>query len=339
MKIHNMPPKGDSNMKTLVTGGTGFIGSHLIERLRERGDEVVCVAKDALNVANLEQLRVKVVLADLNNGIGWESLLSGVDYVYHLAGVTRCQSSKEYYEGNFLATKRFLDICCSLRVGLKRFVHVSSLAAVGPSLDGQALGEDAPYHPVSHYGKSKMLGEIQVLKARPKLPITVIRPSIVYGPRERDMYDYIRMVKGGVQLLIGFNEKLLSLIHSDDLVDGIIRAAETPRAEGEIYFLGSEAPYTTQELGCVIANVIHRHPIRVHCPHTLVYAVGAIADAVGKIGRKQVFFNVQKAKESVQSAWVCSVEKAMTQIGFRQRLSLEEGMRITYDWYCKNGWL
>jgi len=326
-------------MKVLVTGGTGFIGSHLIERLRQRGDEVRCVAKDRLNAALLEALNVEVVFGDLNNGVGWESILDGVDYIYHLAGVTRSRSSKEYYEGNFLATKRFIDVCTANCGGLQRFVYVSSLAAVGPSLDSKLVKEETPYHPVSHYGKSKMLGELEVLKARDRLPITIIRPSAVYGPRERDMYEYIRLIMRGIQPLIGFRRKLISLIHSDDVVEGILVAAEHPRGIGETYFLGSEQSYTMEDIGRAIAHAIHNRPIKIRVPHILVYAVGAIAETVGKLTGKQIFFNLQKVRESVQPAWICSVEKARVHLGFRQRVSLDEGMLKTYLWYRKNGWL
>lgn len=326
-------------MKTLVTGGTGFIGSHLIERLLGKGYEVLCVAKDVLNRELLERAGCKVVLADLNNGISWDSLLDGVDCVYHVAGVTRCRSPREYYEGNYRATKHFVDICVNLRSSLKRFVYVSSLTAVGPSLDGRPVDETSPYHPVSHYGKSKMLAELEVLRVSDRLPMTIVRPSAVYGPRERDMYDYMRLIKKGIQPLVGFRSKLMSLIHSDDLVDGIIRSGESEIAVGKTYLLGSEAIYSVREIGRAISCAVHRHPLCVGLPHCLIYAVGGIATLVGKATGQQVFFNIEKVKESVQPAWTCSVEKAKSELGFHQSVELVEGMKSTYSWYCKNGWM
>jgi nucleoside-diphosphate-sugar epimerase len=330
--------KGESIMKVLVTGGTGFIGSRLIERLRRRGDEVICVAKDRLNAAFLESLNVPVILGDLNNGIGWDAILDGVDSIYHLAGVTRAKSWNEYYEGNYHATKRLVEICIAHCTSLKRFVYVSSLAAVGPSPDGEPVTEETRYHPVSHYGKSKMLGEMEVVKARDRLPITVVRPSAVYGPRERDMYKYMRLILVGIQPLIGFRRKLLSLIHSDDLVDGILLTGEHPHAVGEKYFLGSEVCYSIEDIGDAIARAVQKKPMKVRMPHALVYTAGVAAEVFGRITRKQTFFNLQKARESVQTAWTCSVEKARTQLGFRQKVSLEDGMLRTYLWYCDNGW-
>ncbi len=326
-------------MKTLVTGGTGFIGSNLIERLRERGDEVLCIAKDALNAAALRALDVKVVLADLNNGIDWAPLLDGVERIFHLAGVTRSTSTSEYYRGNFSATRRFVEVVARHCPRLQRFVYLSSLAAVGPSPDGRPLLEDAPYHPVSHYGKSKMLGEQEVLRMRDRLPVTVLRPSIVYGPRERDMFDYMRIIRRGLQPLIGFRAKLFSIIHADDLVSGILAAGGHPRCEDEVYFLSGDRIASMREIGTCIARAVSRRPVRIHVPHGLVYLAAALTELVAAVSRRPVLFNFQKAREFVQPAWVCSVEKARAHFGFQPRVSLEEGMRKTFEWYCSHGWL
>jgi len=326
-------------MRALVTGGTGFIGSHLVEKLHKQGDEVISLAKDGRNVAILEQLGVKVILGDLNNGMQWDEILEGVDIVYHLAGVTRSRCARDYYEGNTLATKRFVRICSSLTGSLKRFLYVSSLTAVGPSADGTPLREDAPYHPVSHYGKSKMLAELEVLKASARLPITIVRPSAVYGPRDREWCPYIRLTLRGIQPRIGFGTKLLNIIHSDDLTEGILQAAKAPQAVGEIYFFGSEQAYTITDFERAIAGALNTHPLRVPLPHPIAYAIGAVGGALGRIFGHDVMFNIQKVRESVQYAWTCSVEKAKSELGFRQRISLMEGMQTTCDWYSSNKWI
>ncbi len=326
-------------MKTLVTGGTGFIGSHVIEKLCERGDQVVTVSKDRLNLIELKKLGVEVIDGDINSINSWENILEDVDIVFHIAGVTHAKNSCDYYEGNHTATKRIIELCSELCNNLKRFVYVSSLAAVGPSMQNIPVDESSPYHPVSDYGRSKMLGELEVLKFSDKLPITIVRPSAVYGPRERDMYMYMKSIKRGILMLIGFNQKYLNLIYVDDLIEGIILASVSDRAINQIYFLGSEVAYPNEEIGRTIAEVIHRNPLGFHVPHCIVYFICAVEELIGKIFGNQVFLNLQKARELTQTAWHCSIEKARRELGFNPKTSLHDGFTNTFKWYKQMGWL
>lgn len=326
-------------MKTLVTGGSGFIGTHLLERLRQRGDEVVSVAKDAANASLLASLGVESVIGDLNNGIDPVALLDRVEVVYHLAGVTRARATQDYYEGNHQATRRLLEHCVRHGASLRRFVYVSSQAAAGPSRDGRPVDENLPCRPVSHYGRSKMLAEREVLAARDRLPVTIVRPSAVYGPRDRDFYKYFRMIRYHLQLLAGGGTGRVNLIHARDLVDGLLLAAERPEADGQIFFIANEEQYTSEAIARAIAQVMHAWAVRIRIPSAGVYAAGAVMELAGRLLRREVLFNIQKARELLQPAWVCSVAKAEVQLGFHTRVSLEEGMRGTLDWYREQGWL
>jgi nucleoside-diphosphate-sugar epimerase len=326
-------------MKILVTGGTGFIGSHLIARLHRRGDEIRCVSKDRLNSSFLESLNVEVVLADLNNGIGWDTMLDGVEQVFHLAGMTRARTPKDYYDGNYLATKKLVDVCRGIGSRLRRFVYVSSLSAVGPSLDGHPLSEEAPYHPVSDYGRSKMMGEQAVRAVADFLPVTILRPSAVFGPRERDLYDFMKIIRSGIHPLIGFGKKLLNMVYVDDLVNGILQASESERALGQTYFLGSDVQYATEDIGAAIERAMHRHAMKIRVPEFLVYGLAAARELAGKLTNTPVFLNLQKARETVQPAWTCSIEKARQQFGYDPEFTLEAGIATTYEWYKEHGWL
>ncbi len=326
-------------MNVLITGATGFIGSHLATKLHERGDRVTCISKDAMNSRYLESLGMEVVLSDLGNGINWVRTLRDVEIVFHLAGLTRARKAEEYYRENRSATARFIRTCAAHAPALRRFVHVSSQAAAGPSPDGRPVTEDMPCRPVSHYGRSKLLGEEEVRSWSGELPVTIVRPSAVYGPRERDMYEYFRMIRMGIQPLVGFREKLLSLIHVDDLVDGIIAAAHSPVAVGRTYFLAGEHPHTTSQIGDAIAETLSKKPLKVRLPHALVFGVGGVMEVIARLSGRQVFFNLQKVRESVCSAWVCSVGKAAAEFGFATKKTLSAGMKETYRWYVEHGWL
>jgi dihydroflavonol-4-reductase len=326
-------------MKVLVTGGTGFIGSNLIEKLVSRNYEVYTIAKDNMNIEFLNSLNVKVLEYDLNNLPDLENELHDVDYIYHLAGVTRAINKNDYYLGNFLATRNLLKVCKHSCKKLKRFVYVSSLAAVGPSLDGKPVDEETPYHPISHYGKSKMMGELEVIRSSNKLPITILRPSSVYGPRERDIFEYFKLVKHGIKPIIGFNQKKLNMIFCDDLVDSIIAAGEHPKAVNEVYFVGSEKAYTNHQIGEAIAIAQNKSSICIRIPHLIVYTVGIIEEIFGKIFRRPVFLNLQKARESIQQRWDCSIQKIEDDVGFHPKVSLSKGMEKTYEWYVAQEWL
>jgi dihydroflavonol-4-reductase len=326
-------------MRTLVTGGSGFIGSHLVERLRERGDEVVSLAKDEANAELLARLGVEAVIGDLNNGIDPVRLLDRVEVVYHLAGVTRARTTEDYYEGNHRATKRLIAHCIRHGESIRRFVYVSSQAAAGPSPDGRPVDERVPCRPVSHYGRSKMLAEREVLAARDRLPVTIVRPSAVYGPRDRDFYKYFRLIQHHVELLVGGGATRMNLIHARDLVEGLLLAAEQEEAIGQIYFIASEQQYTSEAIGRAIARALRARPIRIRVPAPLVYAAGAAMELIGKAMGREVLLNIQKARELLQPAWVCSVSKAGEQLGFHPRVTLDDGMCSTLAWYREHRWL
>ncbi|MCB2203512.1 NAD-dependent epimerase/dehydratase family protein [bacterium] len=322
-------------MKALITGGTGFVGSHLVEVLKNRGWELCVLAKDAMFSADLG---VPVTIADLSDREAVAPLLRDVDYVFHVAGLTRARKTVDYYMVNHLGTRDLLDACAEHCRALRRFVYVSSLTAVGPRNGAGEITEQSPYHPVSHYGRSKMMAEIEVMERRNEIPVTIVRPSAVYGPRDRDLFRYFKMIRTGIEPLLGSGAHQLNLVHVRDLVDGIIRAAEHPAAEGEAFFIGGEN-YSTAGLCRHIARAMQRRPFVFHLPEFLIYVVGAAGEATGRLLRRQVFFNVQKVREAVQEAWTCSIDKARERIGFEPRVTLDAGMRMTYDWYLEHQWL
>jgi dihydroflavonol-4-reductase len=326
-------------MKILVTGGTGFIGSHLVGRLIGDGHDVVCLSKDRLNAEWLEGIGASVVMGDLTGTTDWGPILEGVEVVYHAAGITRARWTDDYYRVNHEGTKRFLDTCLRYAPGLGRFVYISSQTAAGPSRDGVPLTETCECRPVSHYGLSKLLAEGEVRSVSDRVPVTIIRPAAVYGPRERDMLSIFQIVRRGIRPVIGFRPKKMNIVFVEDLVDGIVRAAGSARAVGETFFIGAGESVPSDRFARVIAEVAGRRTVRVTVPHVMAYTVGAVSGAVGKIRGCSVLFNVQKAREAVQREWSCSIEKAREHFGYAPRVSLEEGVRRTLGWYREAGWI
>jgi nucleoside-diphosphate-sugar epimerase len=326
-------------MKIFVSGGTGFIGQHLVRRLLKDGNSVVCLVRNKERAKALKALGAELLAGTLLYPDSWSKCLRDVNVIYNIAGVTRARKTSEYYEGNLHGTRSLVSAARHFCVGLERFVHLSSLAAVGPQLNGIQQDEDSPFHPVSHYGRSKMLGEQEVWSARSDIPITIVRPGAVYGPADEAFLEYFKLVSRGLLLLIGWKTKLLNVVHVDDLVKGILKAASARVAIGERYFLGDTEARSIEEVGETIAKVIGVKVRKIRLPYQLVLTYAAVSELIGKISGKPVFSNIQKVQEGVQPIWTCSVEKAKTQLGYEPRIALQDGMKQTYQWYVDHEWI
>jgi nucleoside-diphosphate-sugar epimerase len=327
-------------MKTaFVTGGTGFIGSHLVERLIARGYAVRCLVRDTKKLGYLANLPIEVFHGDLFSTDVLASAVAGVDYIYHVAGVVASKTKEGFYKGNRDATRNLIETTARVNPGLKRFVFVSSLAAVGPGVDRIPVDELTAYHPITTYGKSKMEAELEVKKFGDKLPITIVRPPAVYGPRDPATFDFFRTIYGGLEPIVGFKDKFVTLVHSTDLVSGIVLAGESDRSSGETYFLGSEATYSWNEIGSVTKQVMKKKALRVRLPEPLVYAVAATVGFLTSFGAKPSVLNFEKGRDMVQGNWTVDVSKAKRDFGFKQEVALEDGVRQTVQWYLDNQWM
>ncbi len=333
-------------MRTLVTGATGFIGSILVESLldlkesREKGPErIFCLMRRPAAGTWLENLPVELVHGDLFADAALIPVLSEASHVIHLAGVTKARTEAEYFHSNAETTSHLLELCARHARKLERFVYVSSIAAAGPSLHGDPVTEDDPPRPMSIYGRSKLAGELACQERREELPITIIRPPVVYGPRDKDVYQYFKQVKMGLRLRLGRHERKVSMIHVHDLVAGIIIACEHPRAVGETYFITNSQSYDWHELGQAVADAMHRKTLSLTVPEAVAPVLAAVSELVAKITGKPALLNFDKISEMREYYWVCSGEKARQQLGFVPALSIQEGLQNTWQWYRENGWL
>lgn len=323
---------------TLVTGGTGFIGSHLVERLLARGVRVRALVRRTGFF--FDKTTVDVVRGDLITGDGLAEVLRDVDTVIHLAGVTRALSTADYYEGNVRATENLARAIAdkTAREGRPiRMVHVSSLAAIGPSQDGRPVTEDAEPHPVAHYGKSKLEGEGVV---RAILPDAVIlRPPAVYGPRDTDVFQILKSINRGIVIQIAGEERWFSAIYVSDLVDGIVAAARDPLAVGRTYFLAHPDMSSWSELIGIAARIMGRTTRIMRVPASAAYAAGYCAELWSRITRKPGIVSRDKVAELQCRYWVCDTRRAKREIGFEAPTNMREGLANTLAWYREAGWL
>jgi nucleoside-diphosphate-sugar epimerase len=335
----------DTRKIAFVTGGTGFVGSHLVEQLQnEDYAEVRClVRKDPKWLADLDVTRVS---GDLGDDTDLESALSGVTHVYHVAGVTRSKDSATFIRANVDGTLRLLRAVESACPDVRRVLVTSTLAVVGVS-DELVATEETPLNPVSLYGRSKAVMEQRIAdqeedgkRLHDRLPLTIVRPPAVYGPREQDILTFFRTVSRGVCPIIGGNRPdPVSLVHVDDLVAGMIGAAESDATIGETYFLGSAAPSTWEEIRDATVDVLGRRVLTIRVPPVAVRLVGTLTETVGSLIGEYPPLNREKALEILEACKACSSQKAGSHFGYNPNVSLNEGIRSTIEWYRQEGWM
>ncbi len=328
-------------MKALITGATGFIGSHLADHLHAKGYDLRVMVRGSSNNKYIKQLPLEYMTADFNDPESLRAVVSEVDYIYHVAGATAARDRAGFFSGNQLATRNLLLAVQDANPNLKRFVHVSSQAAVGPARSPDAPADErTAFHPITAYGESKAAAEREVLAMMGKLPLTIVRPPAVYGQRDAEIFKFFQVGAKGVAPLIGFGQKLVSLVHVEDLVRGFVLAGESRRAEGETYFISSEEFYTWEQVGAITAKVFGRSRVRnLRVPHALVFLAGGVSGFFGRFQQKPPVFNFEKGRDITRPYWLCSVEKAKEELGYRQLVSIEEGVAKTVEWYKKEGWL
>jgi len=328
-------------VKVLVTGATGFIGSHVADKLLAKGYYVRCIARKTSNLRWLDGKNFEIVEASLDNPESLIKAVEGVDYVYHVAGLTFARNYEEFLKGNRDATANLISVVEKHAPNIKRFLFVSSQTVVGPAKSlYEPVDETTPRNPITSYGRSKKEAEDVVLSYKDKIPFTILRAPAVYGPRDTAIYDIFRTVKMGLGTMVGFRDKYISLIHSEDLSRGIIEAAESEKTKDEIYFVSSEEFYTWKQLINIIAEKMNKKfVLKIRLPHFIVLTVAAISEFLGKFSDKPPVFNYEKGIDFIQDYWICSTEKAKRDFGYRQMMSIEDGMQNTIEWYKQNKWL
>lgn len=321
-----------------VTGANGFVGSHLVDLLLEKGHEVRCIIRKSSDIKWLKDKNVKIFDCGLTNKEELEIAFIGVNYIFHVAGVVKSKTPEGYFIGNVKASKTVLEAALSAKNTLKKLVHISSQTAVGPSKNGERVNETVECNPITTYGKSKLAGETVAKEYMDRLPITICRAPAVYGQRDTEIFIFFQTFSKGLMTSVGLKDTEVSLIHVKDLVNGFYLAAISDKSTGQTYFISSEKCYTWKEVGDITSKVMNKKAIKVKVPHFLVYTIAAFAQVFAKFSSKPATLNLEKAKDLVNS-WTCDTSKAVKELGYRQEISIEEGIKQTVDWYKEMKWL
>jgi len=287
----------------------------------------------------LDGKNVKFVEGDLFSNDVLEKVIKDMDYVFHVAGVVKAKTKEGFYHGNYEATKNLLEITNKANPNIKKFILVSSQAAGGPTRTEKPTDENTKPEPITTYGITKLKAEEEVEKYKDKFPVTIIRPPAVFGPRDTEILIYFKTFSKGLNSVIGFDAKYLSLVYVEDLADGIILAAESEIANGQKYFICMDKAFNWDEIGSVTSKLLGKKALKIRLPHSVVYSVGYLAELFSTFSKKPATLNIEKCKDITQLRWVCSNEKAKKELGFKPKFSLEEGFKKTIDWYRDAKWI
>jgi nucleoside-diphosphate-sugar epimerase len=324
----------------LLTGANGFVGSHILDELLRLGHRVTVLLRQSSDTRHIrDQLpQVTVRRGSLEDADSLRQALQGVEVVVHCAGKTKAIHGREYYAVNVGGTACVVEACNGFSGSLRQLVLISSLAASGPGTVQAPAREDGSPRPVSHYGRSKWLGE-KLVRRRSRVPYTILRPAAVYGPRDRDFYLVFKMVGSGIVPLINGGMQPLSFVYAGDVAEAVGRAVGRDSALGRTYHVAHPVPCTQRDFALSIAGVMGVEPARFYVPSFALYPVCLVDQAVSAITGTPSILNLDKIAEYTAPGWVCSTDLAAAELDFVAGTSLEEGLRRTLDWYGSQGWL
>jgi len=337
--------------KVLVTGGSGFIGLHLLAALAERGDEITCLLRKTCLPEHAQRYVAKIVHGDITDRNSLAAAVSGKEIVYHLAGLTRADNPKRFYQVNQYGTGNVVAACAAQN-NPPVLILVSSLAVMGPCTDREPKRESDRPRPVSHYGRSKRGGELAAARMSSRLPITIIRPPIVFGEYDRMCLPLFRTIaRLGVHFTPGFCQPRYSLVHAADLVRLLILAAERGERlpplfdsaqagpQGYYFAVSEQSPYYT-DFGRMIAAAVGRRGVWIFpTPGPLLWVLATAGELFSRLTHLPVSLDIDKAREIAAGSWVCSADKAVAELNFSPSAPIMERIRQTAEWYRRAGWL
>lgn len=315
------------------------MGSHLVESLLEMGYQVTCLVRRKSNLQWLKELPIGLIFGDITHHHSLKEAVNRVDYIYHLAGLTKAHYPRDYFTVNYLGTRNLIEACIQCNPNIKRFVFCSSLAAAGPSLNGIPRHEEDTCHPISDYGKSKLRAEDILRKFMESLPITIVRPTAIYGPRDTELLNLLKLMKKGILPLLGGRHRCVDICYVQDVVNGLILAGEIDTAINQTFFLSSGEIYSWEEIGDIASSLLHKKVRKMSLPEAVVDIVVSMMQFSLRLMGEPPSLTYQKVVEMRQKYWICDVTKAKTLLGYSPHVRLEDGLRRSIDWYLAYNWL
>lgn len=324
-------------MKAFLTGGTGFIGSHLVDYLIQEGIEVYALVRNLNNPKWLAGSKAHLLEGDL---FSIPDIPSDTNVVFHLAGLTKTYRPADYYTVNQKGTANLFDSLKKQNVNPQKTIYLSSLAVSGPSTEKNPVRESDPPKPVTHYGKSKLLGEKEALNYKDDYPLAIIRVGPVYGPRDKDFLPYFKLIKKGILPSIIPGRRKVTMCYVKDLIKAIsLYVNKKDINSGEIFHIGNPHPVNWDEIGETAARCLKKQVKKIKVPLAFLWVASCGSSFAGRISKNPYALNLHKYRELKQEGWVADVRKAQQLLGFSSTYSLDEALAETINWYIENNWL
>jgi len=328
--------------KILITGASGFVGFHLTHLAQLHQFEVHAAVRKSSNIQDIQDYVDQFVYPNFDSPDELRDLLleNQYDYIVHAAALTRAKSDADLERVNVGYTLNLVRAAFSANISLKRFVFVGSLAAIGPIayLDEKNIDESSPYRPVTAYGRSKRKAEL-ALQEFSDFPITVIRPTAVYGPREKDLYVLFKTLNGGLDAYIGRKPQKLSFIYVEDLAQVILNACIYDQGGLQTYNITDGQVYSRYEMANIFKSVLHKKMIRLHLPLGLVKAIAKGFEFAYRNSSTIPVLYPERLNELTAENWGCNIQKAKENLKFEPKFDLDSGLKKTLNWYKENKWL
>lgn len=328
-------------MKVLLTGGSGFLGSHIAESLAARGIPFRALVRPSSVTTHLRTLPgVELVEGTLDDRLSLDRAVNGVTHVIHAAGIVKANTPAEFHRVNAAGTQNVVDAILGNTPNLKRLVLVSSLSVSGPSTNGKPLFGDPAPNPISNYGRSKLAAERAALATKTRVPLTIIRPPLIYGPRDREVLAFFQAVKYRVFPFMGEKARGVSVVYAADAAAACIAALDAQVPSGRGYFIEDGHLNTLAELLSHIEAALDRRAwFRLSVPEPLMRTAAFGAELYGKYSQRAVMLTRDKCRELFAPHWVCDAADTRRALNWEPKTNFIEGAQLTARWYREHRWL
>jgi len=327
-------------MKVFLTGASGFVGSHVLDALRAGHHEVSILLRRTSNTRFVSRhlSDVTVHYGSLGDPEGLKTAMTGCDAVIHCAGIIKALHSSDFYRVNQAGTRNIVMAANACRESVRHLIYISSLAVSGPGVPGCPAEETSEPQPVTVYGQSKRLGEIEIRQGC-RVAWTILRPAAVYGPRDAEFLNLFQKVKRRMMPLVSGAKRSLNMVYGPDVAAAVLCSLTRDRGAGETYHVAAQPPCSDEEFMQEIARSLNVQPFRLRIPRSGLYLACVIQEIGSKLTGRPNILCRQKMPELLAPGWVCRTNRIHQDLGFTAPTSLKEGVGRTVEWYRREGWL